>query len=312
MLADKFGFAAKGADHGLGADADVLVVLDEQAKLRGKVDKRFIVGGGGQQNAAAVIGSDIILDGLVAFALAVPEVVALVDQDRAIPLQLLQLGFDARKRDDFGVEFVGLNIVVPHVEQVLGAYDQAAPIDFLNDFEKRGCHDRLSETDDIADHHAATLVEVVRGHLHCARLEVEQLVPENAGDAKLRLTVPRLLREVIGDLQIDVVGFDQCLTRPAFLDDRRQLFRNVDAPAIIPAILKPACQLVASVVIHDIDIQFALEREAGKRQVAAADKPHLRIDWVGSVQQIELGVKLMLEEQLHGHFPPTNLPCQTP
>lgn len=151
-----------------------------------------------------------------------------------------------------------------------------------------------------------------RALAHGARLEVEQLVPENAGDAKLGLTVPRLLREVIGDLQIDVVGFDQCLTRPAFLDDRRQLFRNIDTPAIVPAILEPACQFVARVVIHHIDIQFALERETRECKVAAADKSHLRINRVRSVQQIELGVKLMLKEQLHGHFFPANLPSQTP
>lgn len=81
----------------LGADTNVLVVLNEKPELRGKVDERFIVGGGGQQNTAIVIGTDIILDRLIAFALTVAQVVTLVDQDSPISLQFFQFGPNARK-----------------------------------------------------------------------------------------------------------------------------------------------------------------------------------------------------------------------
>ena len=41
------------------------------------------------------------------------------------------------------------------------------------------------------------------------------------------------LRKIKNELQIDMVRFNQLFPRPAFLDNRRQFCRNVDAPVIV-------------------------------------------------------------------------------
>jgi hypothetical protein len=51
----------------------------------------------------------------------------------------------------------------------------------------------------------------------------------------------------------------------------RQLFRYVDAPAVFPAFLEPACELLAGVMVENIDVQLALLAESGEGQIAAAE-----------------------------------------
>ena len=55
-------------------------------------------------------------------------------------------------------------------------------------------HQRLAEADDIADEHAAPLVEVVRGDLDRGDLELEQLVVKVARQAELRQAGAGFLR----------------------------------------------------------------------------------------------------------------------
>ena len=80
-----------------------------------------------------------------------------------------------------------------------------------------GGHQRLAQADDIADQHAAALVEVVGGDLDRRRLELEQLVAEVARDAELGKPGARLLRQVVGHLDVDVVRRDQSLRAPSSL-----------------------------------------------------------------------------------------------
>ena len=57
-------------------------------------------------------------------------------------------------------------------------------------------------------------------------------------------------------------------------------------------------ELGASVVVEDIDVQFALLRQAGKSEIAA---PHVAgggVVGVGAVQQVELGVQRIANEKL--------------
>ena len=61
-----------------------LVLGDEEPQLVGQVEVGLVVGRGGQQDALAVVLADVILDGAVALALAVAQVVAFVDQDEPI------------------------------------------------------------------------------------------------------------------------------------------------------------------------------------------------------------------------------------
>ncbi len=86
MAADELGLADL-AEQLLGADAEVLVFGDEQAQLVGEVEVGLVVRRGGQQDALAVVLLDVLLDGPVALAFAVAEVVALVDEDQPVAAQ---------------------------------------------------------------------------------------------------------------------------------------------------------------------------------------------------------------------------------
>ena len=81
---------------------------------------------------------------------------------------------------------------------------------------------------------------------------------------------PGLLGQVVGHLQIDVVGRDELLACPALVDDVDQFLGDVDAPAVVPAVLEPLGQLLAGVMVDHVDVQLALLRKSGQRQVAAA------------------------------------------
>ena len=116
-------------------------------------------------------------------------------------------------------------------------------------------------------------------------LEVKQGIAEVGGDAKFGEAGARLLGEVVGDLDVYVVRVDKFLARPAFVDDGGQLFGYIDAPAVIPAFFEPAGELVAGVMVEDVDVQLALSGEAGLGQVAAAQVADDGIDGIGAVEQ---------------------------
>ena len=87
MAADELGLAEL-AKQPLGANAEVLVLRHEQAQLVRKVEVGLVVGRRRQQDALAFVLLDVLLDRPVALALAVAQVVALVDQHDAIAAQV--------------------------------------------------------------------------------------------------------------------------------------------------------------------------------------------------------------------------------
>jgi len=76
-----------------------------------------------------------------------------------------------------------------------------------------GGHQRFTKADDITDEHSAAFVQVMCGDLHSGYLIVEQAIAEFRGDAKLRQAGASLLRKIIGDLDVNMVGRDDILTR---------------------------------------------------------------------------------------------------
>ena len=64
-----------------GPNAKVVVLGDEQPELVGQVEIGLVVGRGGKQDAFAFVLLDVFVDGAIALALAIAEVVAFVDQD---------------------------------------------------------------------------------------------------------------------------------------------------------------------------------------------------------------------------------------
>jgi hypothetical protein len=108
-------------------------------------------------------------------------------------------------------------VVLPHLHQVLRADDQRLQaVVVLEDARQRRRHERLAQADDVADEHAAALVQVVGGDLHRRLLELEELVAEVAGDAELGQAGARLLGEVVGHLEVDVIGRDRAARAPSF------------------------------------------------------------------------------------------------
>ena len=120
----------------------------------------------------------------------------------------------------------------------------------------------------------------------------------------------RFLREVIGHFEVDIIGRKQLFARPAFVDDLGQFLRDIEAPAIVPAVVEPRLQLLAGVVVEDIDVQLALARQPGEGEVAAAHKAGDGIIGIGAVQQVQFGVQLVAQEQLDDEPAASQFPAE--
>ena len=191
-----------------GADADVGVFIQEQAELRREVEVGLVVRRGREQDGEAFVAFDVFADDLPSLAVLVAQVVRFVDQYQPVaPGFLWQLIDDPRQRQHLGVQAVAVDVVLPHWHQVLGADDEGfGVIVVFEDLGQRRGHHRLAQAHHVADQHATALVEVVRGDLDGGGLEVEQRAVEDRGNAEFREPGPRFLREVVGHLQIDVIG----------------------------------------------------------------------------------------------------------
>lgn len=137
------------------------------------------------------------------------------------------------------------------------------------------------------------------GNADGGTLELKQLAAELRRNAELGQAGPGFLGQVVGHLHIYLVRRDERLPRPALVNNLHQLAGDVDAPAVVPSVLEPSGQLLASVVIEHIDVEFALPGKTREGQVAAAQVAHDGVDRVGPEQQVQLGVERMAEEQLH-------------
>ena len=84
VLANELGFAAQGFDILVGADSQVSILFHKQAQLVGEIDVGFVVRGGGEQDDFAVVLLDVFVNGAVTHPFAVSEVVAFINQDKAI------------------------------------------------------------------------------------------------------------------------------------------------------------------------------------------------------------------------------------
>ena len=278
-----------------------------------QIDVGLVVGCGGEQDHLAVVAVDVFPDGAVALAFAVAEVVTLVDDHQPVAAQVGQLGAGHTLRQDVRAQPVLVRVVLPHAHQVLRAQDQGfQSVVVLEDAGHGGGHQRLAEPHHVADQHAAAFVQMVRGDLYCRGLKLEQPVAEVPRDPELGQAGARLVREVIRHLEIDVVGRDQIVARPALFDDVDQLARDVDAVAVVPALLEPLAQLGAGVLVEHVDVQLALAGQPGEGEVAAAEIPHHRGYRIVAEAEIQLGVERMPQKQLDRHRARPQLPDQPP
>ena len=173
-------------------------------------------------------------------------------------------------------------------------------------------HERLAQPDHVADDDATALVEVMRGDLHGGHLEVEEFAAKVLWDAKFRQPGSRFPREMVRDLDVDMVRRDRLFSRPTLVDNLGECIGYIHAPAVMPAVFKPLGEFFAGVPVEHVNIEFALPRQSGEREVAASEVAHYRIDRIRTEQQVELGVKRVFEEQFDDDFFCLDLRCQPP
>jgi hypothetical protein len=76
----------------------------------------------------------------------------------------------------------------------------------------------------------------------------------------------------------------------------------VDTASVSPSVFEPRRQLVAGVVIGDIDVQFALLRQSGEREITAAEEADGRTHWVVPKQEVQLRVQCVAKIEFHHDF----------
>ena len=160
----------------------------KEPKLACEIEICLVVRRGGEKDNLAFVAIDVIPDDAVALAFAIAEVVALVDQNEPITLYLFRKFLDrSADREDSTPQSILLPVLLPHRDEVLGGQDQRfQTVIVLEDAGHGRRHQGLSQTDDIADEHAAPLVEMVGGDLDRCDLELEQLVNKVAREAETR------------------------------------------------------------------------------------------------------------------------------
>ena len=311
MPADELRFA-QFAEKFLRANADILLFVDEQPELVRQVQIGLVVRRGRQENHATVVGREVLRDGAITPAFAVAQVMAFVDQHQAEPSQIRKLALGLSDGEHPGAQAIPLPVVFPHAHQVPRAEDERFDaVVILEDAGERGGHERLAQTHHIADHHPAALVEMMGGDLHRRLLELEQRVAEVAGNAEFHQPGPRLLGQVVGHLDVDVVRGNQGGPRPTGVDDGHQFLGDIEAESVVPPLLEPPGELGAGIVIQDIDVEFALPGEAGQGQVTAAEIADCGIEGIVAKHQVQLGVQWMAEKQLDHQFPRGDLGGET-
>jgi hypothetical protein len=76
------------AEHGLGSDAKVGLFGEEKSELIREIKVSFVVGRRGEENDLAVVSLQVVTDRLIDTALAVTEIMRLVDDDEAVTREL--------------------------------------------------------------------------------------------------------------------------------------------------------------------------------------------------------------------------------
>ena len=96
-------------------------------------------------------------------------------------------------------------------------------------------------------------------------------VAEVGRNSKLVETGTSFLGQVIRHLHINVIRRNRFRPRPTGVYDLYQFLRDVDAESVGPAVLEPLGELVARIVVENVDVEFSLLGQAGERQIAAAE-----------------------------------------
>ena len=80
---------------------------------------------------------------------------------------------------------------------------------------------------------------MMRSNLDRRGLEFKQFVPKFARNLKFCQAEARFLREMIRHFDVDVMRRNAFFARPTLLNDFNQFGRDIDAPPVCPARIKP-------------------------------------------------------------------------
>ena len=237
---------------------------------------------------------------------------ALINQHQAIALEVRQLLGDLRDGQHHAAQTVFSSVALPHGLQILGADDEGLIAQIvLKHARQRGRHDGFTQAHHVADHHAAAAVQVAGSDFDGAFLELEQLLLKPGWQAELAQTRSRLGAEVVSDVQIDMVRRNGLFTRPAGLDDGGQISRHIQGPALAPTCVEPLGELLCAEMIQHINIELAMARQTGEREVAAADEAGDGVVGIVAKQQVKLGVQRVGEKELDHDLSGTKLAGKT-
>src|SRR5216683_967253 len=91
-----------------GSNPDDVFGFQEEADLVGQVQVGFVVRRGGKENALAGVARDVVADNGPATAVAIPEVVAFVENDDAVTAEFRKDALHLGSRDNLGNEPVAV------------------------------------------------------------------------------------------------------------------------------------------------------------------------------------------------------------
>ena len=86
----------------------------------------------------------------------------------------------------------------------------------------------------------------------------KSLLPKSLGNAELRKSGACFLGKVVGHLDVDMVRGIGSSRAQLLVDDLDEFLGDVDAKPVVPSILEPSGELVAGVMVKDIDVELAL------------------------------------------------------
>lgn len=296
-----------------GANANDVFGFEEQTQLVGEVEIRFVVRRCGKENAAAGVARNVIADDSPTAAFAISQVVALVNNNDAITAKLRQDRLGLGDGHHSGYEPIPMRVVLPHAHEVFRADDQRFERvrRVLKNPGKRRSHERFPKAHHITEDDAPALFKMPRSDADGGGLELQQCPTHIGGDGEFGKAGAGFLGQVVGQLDVNPVRRKGIEARPAFVNGLGQFLGDVHAPAVIPTVIKPVAQFVGGVVIEHVHIEFALVREAGECEIAAAEIASDGIIRVFAETEIELGVERMSKEEFDDQLAGLQLCRQT-
>ena len=121
--------------------------------------------------------------------------------------------------DDPTWHVVGVEVLLPHLDEVLGAEDERGVAVLLAQHQRRGDGGQgLAEADHVAEHRAATVVDAPCERLDGVDLVFEQLLAHRRRKAVLDEALPHVAGQVPADLQEDLVRGEAALAGPRLVD----------------------------------------------------------------------------------------------